>query len=407
MPSPLPTTTRPVAPRWRRRRRAVLGAAFVAAFVAAAPACAPPSWWEAPSTRWVGTTVPPARFARLERGVNLSHWFAQAPNDSARLDLEGGYTTTADLRKIRELGFLHVRLAFAPEPLFHPDDPERLDGPQLAALDRALDAILAEGLAVIVNMHPEQGGAFKKGLEHDDAHVERVARFWTALARHFSVRDPGLVFLAVMNEPEVRNRERWDDVQRTLLAAMRAGAPRHTLIATGARWGSAKDLVRLQPTADRNVVYDFHFYDPYEFTHQGATWAVDRWRYLRELPYPSSVGAVVPALGSIDTKSAKLTALKYGGKSWNAERLARRLSSVAEWADRHGARVICAEFGAYRPGAPPRDRVRWLTDTRTLLERNGFGWTVWDYASEGFGVVQGEGREPDAGVMRALGMKGD
>ena len=150
------------------------------------------------------TTVQAERAARLVRGVNLSHWFAQAPNDSARLDVDSGYTTVDDLRKIRELGFRHVRLPVAPEPFFHERDPERIEGPQLAALDRALDAIAAESLAVIVDLHPEQGGRFKKVLANDDAHVRHVARFWRALAHHLSSRDPGMVFLEVMNEAKAR-----------------------------------------------------------------------------------------------------------------------------------------------------------------------------------------------------------
>lgn len=352
--------------------------------------------------------MPEARAARLSRGVNLSHWFAQAPDDSARLDVDSGYTTVDDLRKLRALGFRHVRLPVAPEPFFHEDDPERIDGPALAALDRALDAIAAESLAVIVDLHPEQGGPFKRRLADDDAHVRTVARFWRALAHHLSVRDPELVFLEVMNESEVKDRARWAAVQRTLLAAMRKGAPNHTLIATGARWGSVKDLALLEPVRDRNVVYDFHFYDPYEFTHQGATWAVDRWSQLRSLPYPSSVERVVPTLGRIGTTSAKLTALRYGSKGWDADLLADRLAAVSGWAERHGVRVMCGEFGAYRKGAPAADRARWLRDVRTLLERDSIGWSVWDYASDGFGIVDprsGAARRPDPAVVRALGLE--
>ena len=356
----------------------------------------------------VGTTVSATRAARLARGVNLSHWFAQVAADPARLDLDSGYTTLEDLRKIRALGFRHVRLPVAPEPLFNEGDPERIEGPALAALDRALDAIAAESLAVIVDLHPAQGGPFKKRLATDDAHVRAVARFWRALARHLSARDPEMVFLEVMNESEVKDRRRWSDVQRTLLAAMREGAPHHTLIATGARWGSVRDLTLLEPVHDRNVVYDFHFYDPYEFTHQGATWAVDRWSHLRSLPYPASVERVVPALGMIGTTRAKMTALKYGTKGWDADLLAERLGEVSGWAARHGVRVMCGEFGALRLEAPPADRVRWLTDVRTILERADIGWSVWDYASEGFGIVDptsGTARHPDPAVVRALGLR--
>jgi len=382
--------------------------ALALVIAATIPACVASSTHEGGTGR-VGTTVSDARAARLSRGVNLSHWFAQGAGDSAHLDVDSGYTTRDDLRKIRELGFRHVRVPVAPEPMFNEGDPERIEGPQLDALDRALDAIVAESLAVIVDLHPSQGGPFKRRLANDDAHVRTVARFWRALARHLSTRDPELVFLEVMNESEVKDRARWGAVQRVLLTAMRQGAPEHTLIATGARWGSVKDLALLEPLADRNVVYDFHFYDPYEFTHQGATWAVDRWAQLRSLPYPASVERVVPTLGRIGTTSAKMTALKYGTKGWDADLLAERLGAVSGWAERHGTRVMCGEFGAFRQGAPPADRARWLRDVRTLLERSDIGWSVWDYASPGFGLVDpksGAARRPDPAVMKALGLVG-
>jgi aryl-phospho-beta-D-glucosidase BglC (GH1 family) len=394
--------------RTLRRRRTALVVACALAVAAVTPACVATPGRESEEVGHIGTTVPEARAARLARGVNLSHWFAGAYGDAPRLDVDSGFTTVEDLRKIRALGFRHVRLPVAPEPMCHESDPERIEGPALDALDRALDAIAAESLAVIIDLHPAQGGPFKKRLADDDAHVRTVARFWRALARHLATRDPEMVFLEVMNESEVKDRARWSAVQRTLLAAMREGAPGHTLIATGARWGSVRDLALLEPVRDRNVVYDFHFYDPYEFTHQGATWAVDRWSHLRSLPYPSSVERVVPTLGMIGTASAKMTALKYGTKGWDAELLAERLEAVSGWADRHGVRVMCGEFGAYRAGAPAADRARWLRDVRTLLERSRIGWSVWDYASAGFGIVDpksGEARRPDPAVVRALGLE--
>src|SRR5215471_4048076 len=48
-----------------------------------------------------------ARFARLRRGVNLSHWFSQAPNYTKdRLET---HTTAQDIALIKSMGFDHVR----------------------------------------------------------------------------------------------------------------------------------------------------------------------------------------------------------------------------------------------------------------------------------------------------------
>ena len=41
-----------------------------------------------------------------------------------------------------------------------------------------------------------------------------------------------------------------------------------------------------------------------------------------------------------------------------------------------------------RAASPPDDRVAWLRDVRTALERHRIGWTAWDYAG-GFGIVDG------------------
>ncbi|HET7458339.1 MAG TPA: cellulase family glycosylhydrolase, partial [Gemmatimonadaceae bacterium] len=195
--------------RFERRRRLALALLAVAALTVAAPACVRTSWPHT-SGRYVGTTVSDARFARLRRGVNLSHWFAQLAPDSARVDVTSGDVTRADLEKIRALGFGHVRFGVDPEPMYDERDPSHIDGPYLASLDRAVDAILDADLAVVIAMHPTEGGSFKKRLEDDDAHVARVARFWEALARHFAARDPDRLFLEVLNENEVGDRGRWE-----------------------------------------------------------------------------------------------------------------------------------------------------------------------------------------------------
>src|SRR5678815_1831929 len=94
-----------------------------------------------------------ARFGRLRRGVNLSHWFSQAPN-YAKERLET-HTTAADIALIKSMGFDHVRFPIEPAPLLSDTpDPSTLNSTYLQYVDRALDMILAKGLAVVVDIHP-------------------------------------------------------------------------------------------------------------------------------------------------------------------------------------------------------------------------------------------------------------
>ena len=346
--------------------------------------------------------VPASRLARLRRGINLSHWFAQS-NDYSEKHLRE-HTTRRDLELIKRLGFDHVRFTVEPAPLFDEARPSELRREHLRRLDAALDMMLTSGLAVVVDLHPSD--EFKLRLRTEDRFVSALADFWRAFARHLARRDPERLFLEILNEPMVEDPFRWMGIQARLAAAVRSGAPRHTIVATGPRWSAVDQLLLMEPLADRNVVYSFHFYEPHTFTHQGATWGADFWPYLKNLPYPSSPERVAPLLGTAGRDSAREALKDYGAQRWDAARVEREIALAAAWARRHGVALTCNEFGVYRAFAPADARLRWIADVRAALERHGIGWAMWDYAG-GFGVaVRKDGRvEPDAGTAAALGLR--
>jgi endoglucanase len=311
------------------------------------------------------------------------------------------WTTAQDLALIRAMGFDHVRLSVNPEPMFRRRNADRIPAEYLAYLDAAVQSILDHDLAIEIDLHPESD--FKHRLD-DDGFVEELADFWRALAQHYADRDPERVVFEVMNEPEMRDRERWYGIETRLVAAIRAGAPRHTIVVAGARWSDDDDLLAMPPMRDTNLIYNFHFYEPHIFTHQGATWAVNFWHWLHGLPYPSDPANVMAAAGLVPDPVDRLAVVRYGMDRWSAERIDGEIAQVAAWAAQWHVPVICNEFGVYRLAATPRDRAAWITDTRTALEKHGIGWTMWDY-SGGFGVVtkRDSVAMPDAITVRALG----
>jgi endoglucanase len=354
------------------------------------------------TTNGVQSQVPASRIARLRRGINLSHWFAQA-SDYSKAHLES-HTTAADIALIKDLGFDHVRFTIEPAPLFSWDDPTKLKVEYVKYLDSALDMILAQGLAVIVDIHPSD--EFKIRLNSNDRQIEAFGKFWRALAEHLSTRDPERVFLEVINEPMVEDGYRWFGIQGKLISAIRAGAPQHTIIASGHRWSGLSELLFMQPYADRNIVYNFHFYEPFAFTHQGATWAGPNLPFYRNVPYPSDPDVVSKVLDTVQDEPARYNLLRYGEDRWNAARIDREISMAAAWAAKYQVPVTCNEFGAFRNFAPATDRAAWIADMRTALEKHGIGWTMWDYAG-GFGVVtKTSGKAaPDANIVSALGLR--
>lgn len=345
------------------------------------------------------------RFSRLRRGINLSHWFAQSiAGNYSKAHLES-YMTAADLALIESMGFDHVRFTIEPAPLFDEwDDPSKLKTDYLKLFDAALDQILARKLAVVVDIHPSD--EFKVRLNKEDRHVEAFAKFWISFAKHLSSRDPERVFLEVINEPMVEDLYRWQGIQAKLITAIRLGAPQHTIIASGYRWSGLYDLLALETFSDRNVIYNFHFYEPFAFTHQGATWAGPNLSFYRNVPYPSSPEIIAKMLDSVTDEPARYNLFKYGEERWNRDRLDREIGRAAAWASKRGVLLTCNEFGSFRRFVTPTDRLAWISDMRTVLEKHGIGWTMWDYAG-GFSVVdkvEGKAR-PDESVLKALGLR--
>jgi endoglucanase len=344
-----------------------------------------------------------ARAAHLRRGVNLSHWFSQAANYS-KTHLET-HTTAQDIALIKSMGFDHVRFPIEPAPLLaDTPDPSILNTAYLQYVDNALDMILATGLAVVIDIHPSD--EFKLRMNREERNIEAFAKFWRAFATHLSKRDPNLVFLEVINEPMVEDGYRWYGIQGKLIAAIRAGAPNHTIIACGHRWSGLYEMLFLDPYSDPNVIYNFHYYEPFAFTHQGATWAGPNLPFYKNVPYPSSPDAVKLVLDTVQDEPAKYNLLRYGEENWNAARIDRELGMAAAWAAKYHVFITCNEFGAFRKVVRAGDRVMWLHDMRLALEKHGIGWTMWDYAG-GFAAVNktnGQAQE-DPELLKALGLK--
>jgi aryl-phospho-beta-D-glucosidase BglC (GH1 family) len=361
-----------------------------------------------PGGRGSAFREPPPVFARakkLRRGVNASEWFAQVYDKRGYTPEHfAAWTTAEDIALIRSMGFDHVRLSVNPAPMFDEREPNKISVQYLGYVDAAAKMILDHGLAVVIDVHPESD--FKGRLGKDDDFVERFADFWRALAAHYSTWDADRVFLEIMNEPEFSDRYRWLGVQMKLAAAIRQGAPAHTIIAAGARWSNDDELVFQEPLHDPNVIYNFHFYEPYLFTHQGATWSAYYWHWLRGLRYPSTPESAERAAALVPDDVDRMQVIRYGREHWDGERIAAEMKQAGEWARRRGVPLVCNEFGVYREYTDPGDRAAWLQDVRTALEQNGIGWTFWDY-SGAFGVVSKKDGKAgaDERLMRALGLK--
>ena len=125
---------------------------------------------------------------------------------------------------------------------------------------------------------------------------------------------------------------------------------------------------------------------------------------LRNVPWPRSPefdAALRPEL----TPESRTLLEKYREEDWDAGRIDWDMRLAGAWAKRWGVRVVVNEFGDFKPFSPPESRVRWLRDVRVAIEKQKFGWAVWDYAA-GFDltVVKDGARAIDPAVSMALGL---
>jgi hypothetical protein len=345
-----------------------------------------------------------SRAQHLKRGINASMWFAQSRDYSAaRTDR---FIDAQDIALIAQLGFDNVRLSIDAAPLMqYPRGENGLNAEFLSRVDRAVDAMLAKGLAVQIDLHPED--SYKQQLRSGSDGVEQMTELWRHLAAHFAKRDPERIFFEIMNEPEVGDPLRWAGIQAEVAAAIREVAPRNTIIATGPNYSDLRDLLTQHPLPDGNVIYTFHFYTPYEFTHQGAGWGVPWWSYTHGIPYPATEASMAEALKEVPDAVNRYDLEGYWLNHWDAHRMQLMIDAAAAWGQDNHVPLICNEFGAFRDHSDGQSRTNWIHDVRTALEADGIGWAMWDYRGN-FGVVtkmDGHAAIPDPAVVEALGLK--
>lgn len=347
-----------------------------------------------------GEGVSDERFARLSKGVNIARWFLFNQNQSA--EYYRNYVSDDQLQELRDAGFTHVRLVIDPWYMWNADDFSALPEETIAPLDEAIERLVAHDLAVVVEMHAQED--FKTHLMTEADFQQGFADMWHALAAHLSTTDPEMVFLEVMNEPSPPHLEDWLPIQEQAVAAMREGAPEHTIIVGGPDWNGINGLVMLKAFDDPNIVYNFHFYEPFWFTHQRATWTNSVAADLHGLRYPSTDGRCgeLPDFGN---DAANKEADWYcNHDTWDATHIATRIQQAVDWAAENHVRLTCNEFGVYPVASVPVDRYQWYTDVRTVLEANDIGWSVWAY-DDSFGFdYERMGKRLDAKLLAALGM---
>ncbi|MFO1242194.1 MAG: cellulase family glycosylhydrolase [Rickettsiales bacterium] len=324
-----------------------------------------------------------AAAAELGKGVNLSNWFANAMRQPVY---------EKDFQQIASAGFRHVRLPVNPEEYGFPlRSNSRPTDFKFDQIDRAIALAEKYKLQIILDIHPASN--FMETLEKQSWAEQSFADFWAYIAAHYKNKYMGTLVFELLNEPQYYNNEkRYNNLMKNVVAAIRKVDTTRTLIIGAPQGSSLEGLQELDTLRDSNIMYAFHFYEPYMITHQGIHMGFeDRMlRYFRNVPYPSgraTKDARSYASNAPDPLQARNELQDYKDENWDAGHIASRIRTASEWARNHGnVRLICTEYGVLRNHIDADSRYRWIQDARVAMESNNIAWSLWDYADL-FGIV--------------------
>jgi endoglucanase len=245
---------------------------------------------------------------------------------------------------IRSAGFSTVRVPvnFLGHALAKP--PYTLDRRFMMRARQVIDTLRASGLNVIVDQHNNDDLSAAPESNRD-----RSAAVWRQVAA--ALRDePANVWFELLNEPHDKLTNAY--LLATLmpsLAAIRETNPTRIVVIGGDHWSGVDSLATLALPDDPYVVPTVHYYDPFEFTHQGASFVHPA------PPYGRTFGAPADAM-----------------------QLEANLAKVRAYVARTGRVPFVGEYGAIET-IPPDQRTLYYHTVTSAFASLGVASCAWGY----------------------------
>jgi hypothetical protein len=231
----------------------------------------------------------------FRRGIGISHvmaWAPLEPTPSKNFVFPPfSYPDDAfvrELKALRRTGFDFVRFAVDPGP-FLQWQGERRDY-LMQKLIGYVRLILSCDLSVIVDFHPSDmhpdylGARIAAGT--DTALFKDYVRVVGLTAAALSALQSSRVALEIINEPPTR-AQLWRPMRDAAYSAVRRAAPKLLLVLDGGEEGNLEGTIALDTYRDDpNILFSFHYYRPWQFTHQGMGGMAAE--YLTDVPYPAA-----------------------------------------------------------------------------------------------------------------------
>ena len=286
---------------------------------------------------------------RLGKGINMGNTF-EAPSENAW----GNPWNPDYFKMIADLGFSHVRLPIrweTPERTMT-EPPYTISADFLKRIKEVVDEALKNKLHIIINMHHHES------LVNDPTGQKtRFLSQWQQISDYFKAYPDSLLF-ELLNEPQQKlaDADLWNQYASEALSAIRKTNPDRFVLICSSNWSGIRGLESLTLPDDKNLILTVHYYDPFDFTHQGADFA----------------------------HMEHITGIKWRDMEIEREVVRQDFREVKLFSEKHQIPVHVGEFGAYSK-ADIESRAKWTTYMSRFFEEQGFSWAYWEFSS-GFGI---------------------
>ena len=286
----------------------------------------------------------------------------------------GARIANADFARIKAAGFDTVRIPVRWHNKSMDRPPYTVDPQWMARVEQVVDWALANDLNVILNSH-----------HFDPIYADPLATapwhgaVWKQIAERFADKPQDSLWFELENEPH----DKMDDSNliaalTPALNAVRASNPTRPVIIGGEEWSGIDSLATLDLPDDANIYPTFHYYEPFDFTHQGASWA----------------GPDIPEPGR-----------KYGTEE-DRQRLRDDVAKIEAYVERTGKVPFMGETGAYDKHISTPERAAYHRAVHDAFAPTGVGMCTWAYANT-FPFWDRETGQWLPGMLAAIGLKED
>lgn len=214
-------------------------------------------------------------------------------------------------------------------------------------------------------------------------HLESV---WSQIAPRYADRSDYIIY-EIMNEPTGGNASKWYKIQQEIISLIRRYDTKHSIVVSCIDWSKIPELVKLKPYKDDNLIYTFHCYEPFFFTHQGRQGDPTTERLI-DVPFPYD-----------QKRFPKLPDdLSWFREQYRTEGTVKYINSLikkaADWAKKNNVKVFCGELGP-KIWINTEDRISWISTVVNALNENDIPYLTWNIDdSTGFlkntNVVRGD-----------------